>query len=242
MGEVHEIPSLSRQLIAVWWCDVTTSKELPNIWVGQVLHAACLVPLLALVWAVWVKLDRPFAVAFWIAIALPVVHQVFVWLAWRLELGSSAISQTIGFRTYLVLFFLLLSGRVVSVLALAWIDRGSLNIPILPRASATAVLGLLWLYTAYSVERYFGFVRAAGADHFDPSYREMPLVRDGIFRFMNNGMYVFGFLVLWALAVGFNSVAALLATVFSHAYVWVHFYATEKPDMDYLYSSAGTPA
>jgi Ser/Thr protein kinase RdoA (MazF antagonist) len=37
---------------------------------------------------------------------------------------------------------------------------------------------------------------------------------------------------------GFNSTAALTVAAFSHAYIWVHFYATEKPDMEFLYDSA----
>ena len=49
-------------------------------------------------------------------------------------------------------------------------------------------------------------------------------------------MYVYAFLLFWAIAVGFNSSAALAVAAFSHAYIWVHFYATEKPDMDYLFS------
>ena len=89
----------------------------------------------------------------------------------------------------------------------------------------------------YSVQRYFGMVRASGADHFDARYRKMPFVKAGIFRFTNNGMYVYAFLLFWALAVGFNSAAALIVAAFSHAYIWVHFFATEKPDMDYLYAS-----
>ena len=80
--------------------------------------------------------------------------------------------------------------------------------------------------------------RAAGADHFDRRYRDMPLVKEGIFRFTSNGMYHFGFLLSWAIAIGFDSRAGLLAAVFSHLYIWVHFHATEKPDMKFLY--AGT--
>lgn len=89
----------------------------------------------------------------------------------------------------------------------------------------------------YSVKRYFGMIRAAGADHFEPRYRDMPLVSQGIFRFTSNGMYVYAFLLFWTIAVGFNSTAALTVAAFSHAYIWVHFYATEKPDMDFLYAS-----
>ena len=91
------------------------------------------------------------------------------------------------------------------------------------------------IYAMYSVKRYFGMARAAGADHFDVRYREMPLVKDGIFRFTSNGMYLYAFLLFWAIAVGLNSSAALAVAAFSHAYIWVHFYATEKPDMNFLY-------
>ena len=87
----------------------------------------------------------------------------------------------------------------------------------------------------YSVKRYFGLPRAAGADHFDAKYRNLPLVKKGIFRFTDNGMYLYAFLLFWAIAIGFDSIVALIVTAFSHVYIWVHFYATEKPDMEYLY-------
>jgi protein-S-isoprenylcysteine O-methyltransferase Ste14 len=132
---------------------------------------------------------------------------------------------------------MLLGGRIISVLVLAWLDLDSLHLPMLPRAIATTILSLIWIYTAYSIKRYFGMARAAGADHFDPRYRDMPLVREGIFRFTSNGMYLCGFFLYWAIAVGFNSIAALTVTAFSHAYIWVHFYSTEKPDMYFLYFS-----
>jgi len=160
-----------------------------------------------------------------------------VWLAWRLELRSSATSEVIGFRGYLVCFFLLFGGRFISLLALAWLDRGSLEFKLLPRVIVTTLLTLLGVYAMYSVKRYFGMARAAGADHFDPRYRDMPPVREGIFRFTSNGMYLYAFLLFWAIAVAFDSTAALTVAAFSHAYIWVHLYATEKPDMDFLYRS-----
>jgi len=45
------------------------------------------------------------------------------------------------------------------------------------------------------------------------------------------------FLLFWTIAIGFNSAAGLVVAAFSHAYIWAHFYATEKPDIDFLYSS-----
>ena len=215
---------------------MTTAKTPPSIWVGQPLHFASLVSLLTLVWVAWKYLGEPFPAAFWSAIAFPVVHQIFVWLAWRFEFRSLATSKTIGFRGYLAFFFLLFGSRFISLLVLAWMDRGSLKLKILPQAIVTTLLALIGIYTIYSVKRYFGMVRAAGADHFDPRYRDMPFVKEGIFRFTSNGMYLYGFFLFWAIAVGFNSITALTVAAFSHAYIWVHFCATEKPDMNFLYS------
>ena len=211
------------------------SKTSPSLGQGQGLHFGCLILLLAMTAMAWQYLGRPFPEAFWIAVAFPVVHQIFVWLAWRVELSSAAMSKAIGFRGYVACFFILFGGRFISLLTLAWVDRGSLNFSWLAQLAITTLLALLGLYAMYSVKRYFGLDRASGADHFDPHYREMPLVKKGIFRFTNNGMYLYAFLLFWAIAVGFNSSSALVVAAFSHAYIWVHFYATEKPDMNFLY-------
>ena len=119
---------------------------------------------------------------------------------------------------------------------LAWSDSGSLNLPPALRIVGVLVLSPAWIYTAYSLNKYFGFKRAAGGDHFHLQYRETPLVRKGMFRLSGNAMYAFGFLLFWTIAIGFDSVGALVVTAFSHAYVWVNYHATEKPDMRYLYA------
>ena len=217
--------------------DMTTGTTAPHIWTGQGLHALCLVPLLAVAGAIWTYLGTPFPIGFWIAVSFPIVHQIFVWLAWRLELSSSATSKTIGFRGYVAWFFLLFGGRFLSLIALAWMDRGSLHLPIFPQIIITGIFAALGLYAMYSVMRFFGLARAAGADHFDTRYRSMPFVRQGIFKFTSNGMYLYAFLLFWSIAIGFNSSAAVTVAAFSHVYIWVHFFATEKPDMEYLYAS-----
>ncbi len=226
-------------LFATLGLDMTKANTTSRIWVGQPFHFICLAVLLVPVYLAWQYLGKPFPSVFWSAIAFPVVHQIFVWLAWRLELQYAAISKSIGFQGYLVLFFLLFSGRFFSLLTLAWVDRGSLNLHILHLAIVTTLLALPGIYAMYSVKRYFGMARAAGADHFDRRYRDMPLVREGIFRFTSNGMYLYAFLLFWAIAVGLNSTAALTVAAFSHVYIWVHYYATEKPDMNFLYNAAG---
>lgn len=206
-----------------------------SLWHGQLLHGLCLSVLLIISWFAWSALGKPQAMAFWTAMALPITHQVFVWLAWRLELRSSLISRGIGFQGYLVLFFILFASRFVSLFVLGWLDQGSLGMSSVPQAILTLIFLALGAYSIYSVKRYFGMARAAGADHFDASYQTMPLVKEGMFRFTNNAMYLYAFLLFWAIAIGFDSTAALIVAAFSHAYIWVHYYCTEKPDMDFIY-------
>jgi hypothetical protein len=210
----------------------------PGIWNGQGLNTFCLLALLAAISICWTFLGKPYPGLFWVAVSFPIVHQVFVWLAWRLELRSAVTSKIIGFRGYLVIFFLLFGGRFISLFALAWADRGSMHLGAFHRFSITGIFAVIGIYAMYSVLRYFGLKRAAGADHFDPRFRDMPFVRQGIFRFTSNGMYLYAFLLFWAIAIGLNSSAALAVAAFSHGYIWVHFYSTEKLDMDFIYSSS----
>jgi len=209
----------------------------PDIWVGQILHMFCLSILVVLVYLHWKHLGKPFPTVFWTAVLIPIAHQIYVWIAWRLELRSSALSNTIGFNAYLVIFFLFFGTRFLSLIVLAWLDRESLALGPTPRTIFAMLFVVVGIYAMYSVKRYFGLARAAGGDHFDTRFREMPLVTDGIFRFTNNGMYLYAFLLFWAIALGLNSSAALAVAAFSHMYIWVHYYSTEKPDMVFLYDS-----
>ena len=172
------------------------------------------------------------------SLTIPIVHQLFVWLVWRSELCFSAITRMlgrIGFTVYGVVFMLLLFLRPLAVLGLAVSDRGSIHLPVAATTLLPALLAIPAIYTLYSVARYFGFARAMGIDHFDPAYRNAPLVRDGIFRFTGNAMYTFGFFIFWVIALAFSSRAALVAAFFNHSAVWVHYFCTERPDMDLIY-------
>ena len=212
----------------------------PGLWFGQWLHCLGLAILLVVVGAGWHYLGRPHPVWFWLAVSAPILHQIYVWLAWRLQLLTGLTERLLGFHCYLLVFFMLLASRYLTLLALAWFDRETLDIAMPMRLALTLPLLALGGYAGYSVRRYFGFVRAAGADHFVREYRHMPLVSQGIFRITANGMYVFAFLLFWAIAFGFASSAALLVAAFSHVYIWIHFFATEKPDMRYLYGNPRT--
>jgi len=66
-------------------------------------------------------------------------------------------------------------------------------------------------------------------------------VTQAAFRYSGNAMYTFAFMILWAIALWTQSRAALALALFQHAYIWVHFYCTEAPDLEVLYSSATQP-
>ncbi len=220
---------------------------------GQALHIVALAALLAVV-AVAARVGGDVLAGSWwglsttgwlvIAVATPIVHQVYVWLVWRLELTRGAVSGALGrargFRLYQAGFSVLFVGRLLTIIGLGIANRGTL--PLSPALAyvLAAVLLLPALYLFYSVARYFGIERAYGIDHFDPAYRGKPFVKQGIFRFTSNGMYTFGFLALWVPGLLLLSQAALLAAAFNHAYIWVHYYATELPDIRYLYGSPKT--
>ena len=174
----------------------------------------------------------------YLAAGIAVTHQIFVWLCWRLELHHSLLTRLFGhygFRFYATGFTILAILRVAAVLFLAVINQDTLDMPseILQGFAIVALVPATYLF--YSVKRYFGFRRALGLDHFDKSYRLLPKVRKGIFRITPNGMYTFGFLLIWIPGLWFASTAALFAAMFNHLYIWVHYFATERPDMQRIY-------
>lgn len=176
---------------------------------------------------------------FWLTILIPVLHQIYVWLGWRAELGTQWFTKQWGekaVRVFGAVFFLLFVGRVIFLVPLAVSNADSLAIPLWLRFLLGVVFTIPSIYLGYSVARYFGITRALGADHFDPAYSGMPFVREGIFKYTNNGMYVFGFFILWAIGFAFASKAALIAAGFNHLYIWVHYFTVEKPDMAVIYN------
>jgi len=175
---------------------------------------------------------------FWLSVAIPVLHQAFVMLIWRFELYRRSFTRRFGvtraFRIYAIGFSILLGGRLFFILLLAVSNRDSWQIePIIDYAFALMIIPPI-VYLGYSIKRYFTFKRAFGMDHFDPDYHE-PYVKQGIFRYTDNGMYVFGLLILYLPGLLLFSGAALLVALFNHIYIWVHYYCTERPDMITIY-------
>jgi len=179
----------------------------------------------------------------WIAIAIPVIHQFFVWLFWRLELHHGLITRWFGdsgFTIYKIGFTIFFAGRPLSLILLGIANFNTLPLNPIVAHVAAGVLFFPFVYSMYSVAKYFGINRAYGIDHFDCSYREKPFVKQGMFKYTDNAMYKFGFLILWSIALVFLSKAALLTAAFNHLYIWVHFYFTELPDIRRIYEKRTT--
>ena len=132
---------------------------------------------------------------------------------------------------------ILLVGRPIAITFLAFSNQGSSHIDLRILYVIALLLLVPILYLAYSLVKYFGVKRVLGIDHFDTSYREESLVQEGIFKYVNNSMYIFGLLILWLPGLLLASKAALLAALFGHVYIWVHYFTVEQPDMRYIYGN-----
>ena len=93
---------------------------------------------------------------FMIAMFIPLIHQAYVWICWRSELCWKSISNTIGFKGYVVLFFILIISRL-SAIVLCFVDYGSLYKPGWFAWILALILFIPGAYTIYSVKKYLVF-------------------------------------------------------------------------------------
>lgn len=174
-----------------------------------------------------------------VSITLAVLHQIIVAIAFRGQLHRNIMTRLFGERDmkiWAMVFMPLLISRPITLIIISWAD----NTPITGFRNLEMLLGAVLLAAAiwamHSVLVYFSIPRALGGDHFRDSYAEMPLVRKGAFKYTSNAMYGVAFLGLWGIALLFGSWNALVVALFQHAYIWVHMYCTEAPDMTRIYA------
>lgn len=172
------------------------------------------------------------------SIFLAVLHQVIVAIVFRFELYKGLMTRVFqdkAMKIWAVMFLPLLILRPLTIGIVGWLDPN----PITEFRTAEIIVGtflmLLAIVTMHSVVKYFTIRRALGADHFDNDVIAMPLVTGGMFKYTSNGMYGVVFLGFWGIALAFGSWNALIVAFFQHAYIWVHMYVTEQPDMDRIY-------
>jgi len=173
---------------------------------------------------------------FIIAMSVPLIHQAYVWICWRAELCWQSTSNIIGFKGYVIIFFILIISRL-SAIVLCFVDYGSLYKPGLLAWLLSIILFIPGVYTMYSVKKYFGFLRAAGADHFDLKYRDMPFEKRGIFKWSPNAMYVFAIGIPFAFAVATGSQSMFVVAIYTYISIWLHYFCTEKEDFKVIYKN-----
>ncbi len=173
-----------------------------------------------------------------LAIWAAVIHQVMVVLVWRAQLHFGLFTRLFGSAALIAwgaLFLPFLLARPVLVALAGIADAGSLGTDRLTQFILGAGLIIPAVWAAHSVVKYFTLPRALGGDHFFDRYLNMPMVREGAFAYSENAMYGIVFLGFWGIALLCGSWNALVLALFQHAYVWVHMYCTEGPDMQLLY-------
>jgi len=174
----------------------------------------------------------------------PIIHQIYVLICWRYELHNHSLSKIFGnnsFKIYKVGFTILILSRLITIILLAISSRMTFHINPVFSYILSGIILIPTFYLFYSVYRYFGMDRAFGLDHFKPEeMKKMPFVNQGIFKYTSNGMYVYGFLILWIPGILLQSKAALIAALFNHIYIWVHYYFTELPDIRIIYEKDNT--
>jgi hypothetical protein len=227
---------------------VAQARSLAYLFRGQAVHCALLLLLVPVAWAAaspafeaapsgrWLGIvDRSW---FRLSIVVAVTHQILVWLVFRGQLGWGVVTRLFGrgdLTAWGAVFLPLLVARPLLVAGIALADRNSLILPQWFANTLGVVLLLPAGYTVWSVIRFFGVPRAIGGDHFRTRYRRMGLVREGAFAWTPNAMYALVFLGLWSIALIARSHAALVSALFQHAYIWVHYHCTERPDMELIY-------
>ena len=173
-----------------------------------------------------------------VSIILALLHQIIVAIVFRGQLHRNMMTRLFGerdMRIWTMIFMPLLVARPITLCLTGWADTA----PITQFRNIEVTLGFtllaLAIWAMHSVLKYFTIPRAVGGDHFRNAYAEMPFVDKGAFRITSNAMYGVAFMGLWGIALLFGSWNALIVALFQHAYIWVHMYCTEAPDMARIY-------
>ena len=174
---------------------------------------------------------------FLFSMTTPLIHQSYVWLCWRSELCWKTISRTIGFKVYALIFIIIMISRLSSI-GLCFADYGSWFDPGRIAWTISVLIFIPFIYTIYSVKKYFGFMRATGIDHFDPNYRNIPFEKRGIFKWSSNAMYTFAIAVFFGFAISAGSKAMFVFATYTYIGGWLHYFCTEKEDFKVIYGNS----
>lgn len=166
------------------------------------------------------------------------IFQFWIALFWRLELYGGRISARLGrvgfplYRAGYVLFALL---RLLPIIPIALSSRDTASVPAWVSLTFLTITIPLSLWGLYYATVYFGITRASGVDHFDAAYRGANLEKRGIYKYIPNVMYTVVLLALYHPGLVWQSAPGLVAAAAHHSFVWVHYFCTEKPDVQEIY-------
>jgi hypothetical protein len=127
--------------------------------------------------------------------------------------------------------------RFFPLIPICLATSGTLPIPPAVSFALLAVSTPLILWALYAAVVHFGYTRASGADHFDPAYRQGTFEKKGIYRYVPNAMYSVVLLILYHGGLFWFSALGCVVAAAHHAFVWVHYFCTEKPDIREIYGS-----
>ncbi len=176
------------------------------------------------------------------AFVTSLIHQEFVAIVWRLVLFHPIRKATRRKRVvwgFAILFFIFFASRLAVTIVASRLTAGTLGWDPWIRYPLITIILPPMTWALYSVFRYFGVYRALGADHFDPSYRNLPPEGRGIYRYTSNGMYTYAVLFMLLPGLLCNALDGLLIGLYHYGAVWVHYHATEKPDLRYIHGRKG---
>lgn len=178
----------------------------------------------------------------WISWIFAGIFQFWISFFWRFELYGGHVSRKMGpfgfqlYRAGYVVFGLL---RFIPLVPIALTSPHTLNLPAWFSIPFLVVTIPLSLWGVYCAAVYFGITRASGIDHFDPAWSRHNLEKRGIYKYVPNVMYTVVLLAIYHPGVVWQSAPALIGGGVHHAFVWIHYFCTEKPDMQEIYGGRG---
>ena len=169
------------------------------------------------------------------------IFHLWIVLFWRIEMYSGKISSwfgSSGFKIFRSGFIFLFLSAFLPLIPVSFLTGKSMEINPVLRLTGLIVTTPFILWGMFSVFVYFGIDRAVGADHFFSKYRSMTLEKRGIFKYIPNSMYTVVLLMLYHPGLYYESGLGLFFALIHHTFVWVHYFCTEKPDLQEIYGSS----
>jgi hypothetical protein len=166
------------------------------------------------------------------------IFQYWVAFFWRLELYGGRISAwmgSVGFPFYRIGYIVFGLLRLLPLIPIAMTSRNTVSVPVWISLPFLVVTIPLSLWDLYCATVYFGVTRASGADHFNPAYRSANLEKRGIYKYIPDVIYTVVLLAMYHPGLVWQSAQGLITAAVHHAFVWVHYFCTEKPDMREIY-------